>query len=188
MTGLVDHLEKHLGRIVQGWSTDANGRTPPFQVVQLERSPIQGARVLSTLGLSHAALRVGPTQRRLRQEMIMMFRESDGARNLPGILQQVGLEALARDHAYVPGEVIGPRGELQIASALEALYVTVPVYLPDSFQAWKPKAGDPVVFGWLVPISRSEAEFARTHGRIPFEKELERTDPDLLDFKRSPIF
>jgi hypothetical protein len=187
VNGVVDHLEQYLGRILHGWSMDEDGQKLPFQVVQFERSPIQGAQVLATLGLSHVPLRVGNTQRRLRQELIMMFRESDGPRNLPGILQQIGLEALARDRAYAVGEVIGPRSELQTGSALEALYVTVPVYLPDSFQAFKPEVGDGVVFGWLVPISRSEAEFARTQGRMAFEKELERTDPDLLDFKRSAV-
>ena len=188
MSGLVDHFEKHLGQVVSGWSTDADGQQVPFQVALYESSPSVGARVLATLGLSNVPLRVGGTQRRLRQELAMMFRESDGPRNLPGILQQVGLEALAKDQAYAVGDILGPRGELRTGSALEALYVAPPVYLPDSFHVFRTETSEAIVIGWLVPISASEAHFARARGVSSFEEQLERLNPDLLDFKRSPIF
>lgn len=183
MGDLVDHLERHLGLVAGGWATDADGRKMPFQVVTFERGPFQGARVLATLGLSHAPLRLGDA-RAVRQELIVMFRESDGPRNLPGVLQQVAEEALARGTAYSAGDVLGPRGELVPGSSLEALYVTAPVYLPDSFHVFRPVDGDAILIAWLVPISASEAEFARAHGRVAFEEELERADPDLLDFHR----
>jgi hypothetical protein len=118
---------------------------------------------------------------------MFMFRTSDGARNLPGVLQQLGTEALVKDQAYGLGDVLGPRGELRVGSIMEALYVAPPVYLPESFHVYRPHDGEPVVMGWLVPISASEAEFVRVHGASRFDDELGRHDPDLLDFDRRPI-
>lgn len=188
MSSLIEHMEAHLGRITCGWSHDADGQKLPFQVVELEGNPIPGTRALSTLGLSNTSLGVGDTERRLRQELLLMFKEALGRRTLPGVLQQVGLEALRHDRAYSVGQVIGPRGELLAGSHLEALYVTVPAYLPNQFHVFRPLNGDPIVFGWLIPITAGEAEFIREHGWEAFENEIERLDPDLLDYARSSMF
>lgn len=182
---LIKHCEDHLGPIVSGWSTDAAGKPQPFQVAMFERSPLDGVRVLCTLGLSNAHLRVGSGPKRLRQELVAMFRDAEGPRNLPGILLQLGTEALARDTAYSLGDVIGPRGELRAGATVSAFYTALPVYLPDSFHVCRDP--EPIVFAWLVPITDSEAQFARTRGRDAFEAVLESVDPDLLDTARRAI-
>lgn len=187
MSGLIHHLETHLGRIVGGWSQDAEGGKLPFQVVLFDKSPISGTKVLATLGLSAASLRLGDSGKKVRQELVMLFREAFGYRNLPGIMQQVGLTAIKKGKAYSAGEVIGPRGELVTGTQLEALYVAVPVYLPDDFHVYRPRAGDPIVFGWLVPITAKEASFVRDRGWAAFEEELERQNPDLLEFGRTSM-
>jgi hypothetical protein len=187
MSGLVHHLEAHLGQISCGWSLDAEGRKLPFQVVLFEKGPIPGTRTLSTLGLSDARLRIGASGKRIRQEFVMLIRERFGCRNLPGILQQLALEALEQDRGYVRGDVIGPRGQLVEGSAHEALYVAVPVYFPDDFHVFRPPAGEPIVFAWLVPITAEEARFIRDRGWAEFEDELEKQDPDLLDFGRASV-
>lgn len=186
-SGLIGHLETYLGKIVGGWSVDGDGKRLPFQVALFERGPVPGTRVLATLGTSNTLLKLGEKGRRVRQELVMMFREALGHRNLPGILQEVGLEALRTGRAYAAGEVIGPRGELLSGFHAEALYVAVPVYFPDEFHVFRPRTGEPIVFGWLVPITAKEASFVRNHGWAAFEKELERQDPDLLDFGRASI-
>ncbi len=183
---LIRHCEDHLGSIVSGWSTDAAGARLPFQVAVFEKSPISGVRVLCTLGLSNVALRVGLGTRRLRQELVAMFRETNGPGNLPGLLQQLGMEGLGKDAAYALGDVIGPRGELRAGATVSALYAAVPVYLPDSFHVCR-STPEPVVFAWMVPITDAEAAFARTRGRDAFESVLESVDPDLLDTSRRSI-
>ncbi len=184
---LVKHCEDHLGPIVGGWTVDASGRKLPFQVVLFEGGPIEGSGVLCTLGLSKFPLRVGEAQpRRLRQELLVMFRRSDGARNLPGILQDLGMEALERDIAYALGDVVGPRGELRAGVTVSAFYTALPVYLPDSFQVCR-LLPEPIVFAWLVPITEAEAAFARASGRDAMEDLLESADPDLLDFARASV-
>lgn len=187
MSGLVDHYEQYLGPIVSGWSVDADGTKLPFQVVQFKKTPIEGACVLASLGLSNTPLQIKGSENWLRQELIMMFRESEGPRNLPGILQQVGLEALAKGRAYQLGDVLGPRGELRAGSKLQALYVALPVYLPDEFQVCRPTGAEPIVIAWLVPISATEAEFVRAYGASRFEDEMVNRNPDVLDFERDPI-
>jgi len=186
MSNLIEHLETHLGQIVGGWDRDADGNKSPIQVVHFEKCPMPGARVLTTLGLSKFALGYRDGSRRLRQELVMMCREADGYRNLPGILHDVALEALSKDRACAVGDVLGPRGELVTGSPLEALYVTLPVYLPETFHIFK---GDEysIVFAWLVPITASEANLVRSKGRIAFEDVLEKFDPDMLDFARPSI-
>lgn len=183
---LIQHCEDHLGSIVSGWSTDSSGARPPFQVALFEKSPLPGVRVLCTLGLSHVPLRVGQGTRRLRQELVAMFRETEGPRNLPGILQQLGIEALGRDAAYALGDVIGPRGALRIGATVSALYTALPVYLPESFHVCR-STPEPVVFAWMVPITDAEAVFARDRGRDACEDALESVDPDVLDTTRNSI-
>jgi hypothetical protein len=124
---------------------------------------------------------------RLRQELVILFRETDGPKNLPGILQQVALEALSRDQAYSVGDVLGPRDELQSGSTLSAFYLGLPVYFPDSFQVARTPGSEPVVFGWLVPITKSEAALVASKGREALEDAFVKADPDLLDFSRTSV-
>lgn len=183
---LIKHCEDHLGPISFGWSTDAAGARLPFQVALFERSPLPGVRVLCTLGLSNLPLRIGQGGRRLRQELVAMFRETDGPGSLPGVLQQLGTEALGIDTAYAPGDVIGPRGELRAGATVSAIYTALPVYLPDSFHVCR-STPEPVVFAWMVPITDAEADFVRARGRDAFEGALESVDPDLLNTSRESI-
>jgi Suppressor of fused protein (SUFU) len=183
---LIKHCEDHLGPIISGWSRNTTGDQLPFQVALFEKSPLPGVQVLCTLGLSNVLLRVGEGTRKLRQELVAMFREIDGPRNFPGILQQLGMDALGSGAAHALGDVIGPRGELRAGSSVSALYTALPVYLPDSFHVCR-RTPDPVVFAWMVPITDAEAEYARRQGREAFEAALESADPDLLDISRESI-
>lgn len=187
MAPLINHCETHLGAILSGWTRDAAGGELPFQVVMFEKSPIPGVRVVCTLGLSDVSLRVGSSgTRRLRQELTAMFRDDEGPRNFPGILQQLASEAIDKDTAYAPGDVIGPRGELRSGATVSAIYTALPVYLPDSFQVCR-LTPEPVVFAWMVPITDAEAAFIRSCGRSAFEAALAAADPDLLDTSRVSI-
>jgi len=183
---LIKHCEDHFGSIVSGWSTDAAGVRLPFQVALFEKSPLPGVRILCTLGLSNVPLRFGQGPRMLRQELVALFREVEGFGSLPGILQQLGNEALEKDAAYILGDVIGPRGALRAGATVSAFYVALPVYLPDSFHVCR-STPEPVVFAWMVPITDTEAAFARTCGRHAFESIVESTDPNLLDTSRESI-
>jgi hypothetical protein len=184
---LIDHLEQYLGRIERGWSKDADGRSVPFNVALFDGDPLDEAQALTTTGLSHTPLRLNDG-RRVRMEFVMLFSKAFGPRNLPGVLQQVGLEALSSDRAPVRGDVLGPRGVLVPSTRFEALYVSIPVWLPDGFHAFEPpEGGEPVVLVWLVPITAREAEYVRSHGWDAFEDRLVEQQPDLLDLDRDEL-
>ena len=187
MIDLVQHLEGHLGQMSSGWSRDATGKKLPFHVGLFDDGPIAGTGGLVTLGISNELLRLGTGARTGRQELVMLYRHGASYRNLPGILQQVGMRALHDRRCYLRGEVIGPNGPLADGSKLEALYVAVPVYLPDSFHVFRPTVGDPVVMAWLVPITASEAHFVGKHGWEAFEHQLLEEDPDLLNMTRESM-
>lgn len=181
---LIDHLELHCGEMVGGFSELQD----EFQVIQLPRGPVGGTAVLSTLGLSRHVMHSPHGGKEFRMELVMLFRESDGRRNLPGVLHQAGIEALRDHHGLSRGDVIGPWGPLRDGATVAALYATAPAYFQKSFHVYTPTDGTlPIVLVWLVPVTASEADFVRRVGWDPFETELERQDPDLLDFARSAI-
>jgi hypothetical protein len=185
MRDLVSHLEGTLGPISGGFSKDADKRALSFQIALFENGPLEGVSALCTLGLSGTHLKMGTKS--VRQEYLMLFRAKFGFRNLPGILQQIGIEVLADGKGYLRGEVIGPRGELVEDSKAEALYVAAPVYFPDEFHVFRPDGGEPIVLAWLVPITRAEAKLVRERGWDEFEGLLQLRDPDLADLERESI-
>jgi hypothetical protein len=187
MRTIIDHLEQTLGRIIEGWASDADGRKLPIQIALFPRGPAEGTRALATIGLSKHKLLMGDTGRTVRQELVIAFREEDGPRNLPGVMQQVAMAALDQGRAYLRGDVIGPRGPLFAGSSYEALYVAIPVYFPDSFHQFQPEAGDAIVLAWLVPITHGEAHLVQRRGWSFFEDQLEAQDPDLLAADRTGV-
>lgn len=184
---LVEHLERHLGKIVDGWSRDEAGERPPFQVVRFADAPVEACIVYSTLGLSGCKLHSPNSGKEIRQELVMLARRDTAHAEVAPILQQVGREAVATRHAWLRGDVIGPRGALLSGSRLEALYVANPVYFPLGFEHCKVASGLDVVLAWLVPISAKEACFVRENGWDAFEDAVERTDPDLTDPYRADV-
>ena len=92
--------------------------------------------------------------------------------------------AVIRDHeALLRGDVVRLGSGLVDGSALNAVYVTMPVYLPDEFATFHGPTDD-VVVAWLVPISADERAFVNQHGWSRFEDVLVEQDPDLVDVNR----
>ncbi len=182
---LVRHLEQHLGRIAAG-CRDPVGPPSAVQIVLFDDPPIEDAHVLSTLGLSGARLRRGDTEKWIRQELVLVFRAADGAGNFGAILHDLAEEALRRERGYDLREVIGPRGPLREGATVSAFYVSAPTFLPDTFAVCR-DGESAIAIGWLIPITGSEARYARQHGADAFEEQLERAQPDLLDLRRASI-
>ncbi len=182
---ITDHLERHLGSIEQGWSTSATGEKVPFSVVRLSGGLVlKNRKVFATVGLSDHILTSRGSTKRIRQELVFIAPVAFGDRSIPALLQQVGLQALQRHRALLRGDVLGPRGLLFEHGEMEALYVSIPVYLPEPFASFERTAGETVIMAWLVPISGAEAAFVEQHGWEAFEDQLAREDPDLSDPER----
>src|SRR5262245_3459391 len=77
MTGLIEHLERFLGRIEYGWK-DSDGTAWPFQVVKFSGGPVDGSRSYSTLGLSNSSLVEPSSGKIIRHELVFITRASFG--------------------------------------------------------------------------------------------------------------
>jgi len=185
---LVEHFERHLGAIEVGWSKSADGVELPFQVVRFKGSIIPGCTAFATVGLSQQPLPSRRSDRDIRHEFVMLVPDRLREGPVPGLLQQVASQVLASESALLRGDVVGPRGPLFAMSRMEALYAAVPVYLPDDFASCEIEDGTDVAIVWLVPISRSEAEYVNGRGWDAFEERLVEVDPDLTDVDRDPLF
>lgn len=110
----------------------------------------------------------------------MVVPESLTAGPVPSLLHQVAMNALAQQSALLRGDVLGPQGPILPESSMEAFYVGMPVYFPDDFSTCE-EQGRTIVIAWLIPISRTEADFVFNHGWSAFEDQLVDHDPDLTD-------
>jgi hypothetical protein len=186
MSDLIHHFEGYLGPIEVGWK-DSDGSAWPFHVVRFSGGPIQNTVTYSTLGLSETALQSPVSEKQIRHELLIMVRSRYADRNIPAILHQVGTEAIATGRPYLRGDVLGPRGTLVRGTDMAALYVSLPVYLPDAFDTYKSPEGIPVVLAWLIPITGTEAHFLHANGWQEFEESLCNLEPDLLDLSRPSV-
>ncbi|MFJ6267117.1 suppressor of fused domain protein [Lysinibacillus xylanilyticus] len=187
MHNYIEFLEGHLGEIEYGWDKDSEGNKLPFQIVKYKKGPFAGTVTYSTLGLSKQNLVSPISKKEIRQELIFVSYANFGDKNIPGILQNVGLQAINNNIAYLRGDVIGPYGKLFEHSSFEALYASIPVYFPETFQAFKVDGDLPIIQTWLFPITFDEAKFIKENGWDEFENRLVELDPDLVDFKRQNI-
>lgn len=183
MSRLIDHLERFLGPIEEGWSTDADGRPQAFQVVRFSPDVLPQCSVYVTVGLGRHDLASRTSSRRIKQELVAIVSDEFRPGPIPGVLQQVGAELIRSGSAVLRGDVVGPRGRLVDGSEMEGLYAAIPVYLPDGFGQV-----DDIVMVWAVPISRQEAEFVSAKGWQLFEERLVDVDPDLTDLQRRSMF
>src|SRR2546430_12527269 len=162
--GLPQHLEAFLGPIQGGWSRDIDGHPLPFQVVDFARGPRSHTVTFATLGLSKIPLRSRATGKTIYHELIIVLPESMWGGSAPGILQQIGRDAIASGDELLRGDVVGPRGPMfGVASQMEAFYAAIPVYFPDGFATYREEDRD-VVMVWLVPITGTEAPLVREYG------------------------
>lgn len=187
MVNYTKFLEKYLGEIEYGWSKDSEGKDLSFQVVKYKGGPFPGCVTYSTLGLSREKLISPVSGKQIRHELIFVSYSDFGDQNIPGILQQVAQLAIESKTAYLQGDVIGPYGKMFEGLEMEALYVTLPVYFPESFFVFSGENNIQIVQAWLIPITFKEANFIKKNGWEKFEDLLEELDPDLIDFSRSSI-
>jgi len=183
---LIQHLESHLGPIKEGWRRDENGLELPIQVALFDQSPSPNNVTFTTIGLSNFPLRMDDG-RSVHQELVLSAHKEFEDWNVPAGLQRLAMHLIESGKAVVRGQCLGPLGKLFPRSDIDSLYVAIPVYFPDSFNAVVQPGHDPIVMAWLVPLLPSEAVWCRERGWSSLEEELSRQDPDLLNLQRPPM-
>ena len=108
----------------------------------------------------------------------------DVRRSLPPVLQKLSREALSKDRAFLAGDIIGPGDPIVNGSQLKAIFITTPIFYPDSFSTYVSAQGQKVHLLWLIPITAREAEYIRSWGKKTFEDKLRQFRPDISDFSR----
>lgn len=93
MSGVMEHLERYLGLVQEGWAVDADGREMPFQIVRFDQGSTGGTVSFSTLGLGRYPLKSPATGRTIRHELLLLVRDDSSSGLLPSLLQQVGESA-----------------------------------------------------------------------------------------------
>jgi hypothetical protein len=184
---LVTHLEARLGGLVYGWSKNPGGEPMPFQVARFEGGRYANVLSYATIGLSHSDLTSSATGRPLRMELVLALHEDVGERNVPALLQQVGLMALTSGRALLRGDAIELGGSVISGTSMTALYAMLPVYFDDDFASCVVEDGREAAIVWLVPIHPSESEFIEQRGWQAFEELVQDQDPDLFDPRRLPV-
>lgn len=183
---VVAHLESCLGPVDAGWRHAEAGYPLPFDVALFRSGPLEDSATFSTVGLSNQELRSERSGKVIRHELVVVTRQGFGVRNIPALMQQLGMEAIREGRAYLRGEVVGPRDAIFEGTQMAAFYVSAPSCFPSSFARVATSEGV-VVFAWFIPITRPEAEYVLREGWEQFEDVLANAEVDLTDFDRNSI-
>jgi hypothetical protein len=181
---LVDHIEKYLGKIEGAWTRSPEHGKMDFHVLSCVHGQIDQARTFCTVGLGNFPLVSAVSNRVIRHELLILAPESFGNRNIPALLQQLGLGALKRKSAYLRGEVIEGASAIFKERSFSAFYAAIPNIISQDFSVYRDEQGVEVVFVWMVPIMPAEAKFTRAHGWSKFEDLLQSQNADMVDFDR----
>jgi hypothetical protein len=183
---MIQHMEAYLGPIRESWRSTPDGEEVPFQIVRCEGG-VEDTRVFCTLGLSNHAFKETPSAAGvpIRHELLIAVRESDSNKNVPTLVQQLGLIALSRHRAFLQGEVIGGTHPAFVNGPFRGFGASFPSFISeDEFSVFKRTDGQEVVFVWMIPLYREEIDFVRKEGWSRFEDLVIEKGLDLVEIAR----
>jgi hypothetical protein len=183
MMNIIEHAEKFLGKISQGWKERPS--SDGLQVVCFEDVPFETVDTFMTAGLSYHELRISD-EKKVRQELILPMSGTGISEMLVSLLLFI-CELILRNHdAVLRGQVIQlPMGAAE-KLGFDAVYCSIPVFLDDDFATFR-GSQPPTVIVWVIPIYKSEVDYVDANGWSKFEDLLEEKDPDLFSLERDPI-
>jgi hypothetical protein len=164
VSGLIEHLESHLGEIVSGYRGD---ETTPKGVLVAQFGPDRpwpGMTTLATAGLSKYHLSQADDRPGMHIELVVHLPAEDLPENAAAVLFQIA-EMIIEDGMAPPrGTVFGPAGGPVFGVGdLTALVIYEPLLMPESFVTVQ-EGDTEIMMTWLVPISDDEAAFVRDEG------------------------
>lgn len=181
---LVNHLERHLGDIQQGWGPEKRGG---LQVALFSDTPSAGLATLVSLGLSNHILQMAGG-RTVRQELLLVAGRHAPLEQLAALLLTVAETILNSHQALLRGHVLTLAEPVIPGSALTHLYVCVPFFLNEEARTLQ-SSSPPTIFAWLVPITQVEASYIEKSGWSAFEDKLEELgeEMNLFDLERLSV-
>lgn len=139
----------------------------------------------ATAGLAPALAASQTEPCELAQELLVTVPSDFPAEVATSWLLVAGERLLECGHVWPRGAVIGPSGPVIEGSRLTSFYVTGATVGPGLDCLTLPDLT--VLIAWLLPISDSEAEWARAHTADEFEGLLEAREVEHLDVFRDPM-
>ncbi len=179
----ISYIEKHLGPIARGWA--ASSEPGAIQVCLFEDQPSAGAKTLMTLGLSRHVLEM-KSGRQVRQELMLAFHGAFDTEALALLLLHMAENIETQHHAVLRGEVIHLGTPVTKGALARDLYVSMPDIFPDALATFEGSV-PPTVVVWLFPVCSPEVNCIERFGWNYFEDLLERSETDLLDFRRQSM-
>lgn len=180
---IIEHAEKFLGKISQGWEE----KTSPdgLQVVCFDDVPFETLYTFMTAGLSLHELRMSD-ERKVRQELIFSISATGVFEMMVSLLLFI-CELILKNHdAVLRGQILRLPIDAAEKIGFDAVYFAIPVFLDDEFATFG-GSQPPTVVVWVIPIYKSEADYVDENGWSKFEDLLAEKDPDLFSLERVPI-
>ena len=179
---LFRHIERYLGPINASWMETIDGRKCPFQVVRCT-GRVADTVFFSTLGLSGHSF-PHPSSA-FRHELVIAVPRTFGTRNVPPLLQQLGMIALERDRPFFEGDVMLGKNPVFAEWPFRGFLASHPCVIEDdAFADCTREDGQRVQFVWMAPLYQSEIEFVRAHGLSRLEERFIEKQIDLVDLNR----
>lgn len=180
---LIDHLERHLGPIAEGW----RGNAPPstIQIVRFADRPEPGVSTYMTLGLSKILLPAsdsGP----VTEELLVSAYDHVPRNELASFLMTFAEFVVEKNRALLRGDVVGPASPIVPGVAASAVYAAIPALFGDGFARFADATG-PIEIIWLIPMPAGEARWVKQHGWKAYESALMQTEVDFFDLDRPAV-
>ena len=182
---IISHFHKHIGPTKRTWTLGADQEPLSVPLAEFD-GPFPGALTIATMGLSGHVLEQ-PGMAPIRQELMWMSWKRFRSTAVLSVLEDMADTAIERRVGYKRGEWRDFGAPVVPESQMTALYLAVPVYLPDSFHILDGVYAEPLAAMWVLPVFASESRYCKEHGWDAFEDRLSEADPDLLDLERPPI-
>ncbi|MPV64456.1 suppressor of fused domain protein [Burkholderia sp. BE17] len=183
---IIDHFEKFLGPIKQGWrDKNIQEGKPSLMIARFSNTPFENTSTYATIGLSDSLLYL-PGDRQVKQELLFSAHDTYSAELISSFLLTFCDYVRSREWVLARGDVVGPSAPLIPGVAANAVFACPPVIFPDGIDLYKGES-QPTIIVWLVPLVGNESSVVKQKGGSRFEGILEQSNPDLLDLNRLPV-
>lgn len=180
---IIDHIEKNVGTIAEGWRSNAVVSGSPM-IVRIADSPTEGVSTYATVGLSDSILRMSP-ERTVRQEFVFCVDSRYPHADVASFLQTFAESVVRGEVALLRGNVVGPSVPVIHGVSACAVFATGPAFHGEDLAVYD-GASPPVVVVTLIPIPHEDAHWIEAHGWQRYEQALTAVE-DLFDLDRAPL-
>lgn len=177
---LIKHIEKHLGRIYEGWQDQSD---KSIQIALFKNQPQKGVSTYQSIGLSNYVFQLN-SKKELRFEILFSLCESNESISVVEMLANISSYMIETKNPLKRGQLISLQENRFLGEKIIALYCCNPVFFEESYFEYSGMP-QPVVFVWLMPVLEGEAKVIQTDGWQKFEDILENSNCDFWDMNRA---